>query len=255
MHFGPAVAAIVEGCTDTFETPKPKWETRKRRYIEHLTATSPSVCLVAAGRQAAQRACHPVRLQDGRRRVVEAVLGRRYRKGALVLRGLCRDLGGPGSEAAMGGPARHGAGNPPASRRRGIQMNEIEPLLEDVPAGPDENGRGSALAQRALGAGRLPRKAGAAVAAPGSASSPSGRDCVCCTLPTWVGSGGRAMVADMWDYSVRAGRLRTAPDGVSSPLARSSFPSVSRINSASSAVMSSGRREWRWRLSSPYSPR
>lgn len=35
-RFGEQVAQIVEGCTDTFETPKPAWRPRKERYIEHL---------------------------------------------------------------------------------------------------------------------------------------------------------------------------------------------------------------------------
>ena len=34
--FGPRVAAIVEGCTDTDETPKPPWRGRKERYLAHL---------------------------------------------------------------------------------------------------------------------------------------------------------------------------------------------------------------------------
>ncbi len=48
QRFGPAVAAIVEGCTDTFETPKPDWETRKKNYLAHLSETSHSVLLVSA---------------------------------------------------------------------------------------------------------------------------------------------------------------------------------------------------------------
>lgn len=35
-RFGERVAQIVEGCTDTFETPKPAWQARKERYIDHL---------------------------------------------------------------------------------------------------------------------------------------------------------------------------------------------------------------------------
>lgn len=36
--FGERVAAIVAACSDTFETPKPPWEDRKRAYLEHLTS-------------------------------------------------------------------------------------------------------------------------------------------------------------------------------------------------------------------------
>jgi GTP pyrophosphokinase len=46
-RFGPAVADIVDGCTDTDATPKPPWRARKERYIRHLTDASPSVRLVS----------------------------------------------------------------------------------------------------------------------------------------------------------------------------------------------------------------
>jgi (p)ppGpp synthase/HD superfamily hydrolase len=36
QRFGPRVASIVEGLTDTYETPKPPWRARKEQYIEHL---------------------------------------------------------------------------------------------------------------------------------------------------------------------------------------------------------------------------
>jgi (p)ppGpp synthase/HD superfamily hydrolase len=35
-EFGERVAAIVEACTDTMESPKPPWRERKERYFEHL---------------------------------------------------------------------------------------------------------------------------------------------------------------------------------------------------------------------------
>jgi (p)ppGpp synthase/HD superfamily hydrolase len=47
-RFGETVAAIVAGCSDTFETPKPPWEERKRRYREHLKTAGRSVLLVSA---------------------------------------------------------------------------------------------------------------------------------------------------------------------------------------------------------------
>lgn len=48
QRFGPAVAEIVEGCTDTFKTPKPEWLKRKQAYIERLPKALPSVRLVSA---------------------------------------------------------------------------------------------------------------------------------------------------------------------------------------------------------------
>jgi GTP pyrophosphokinase len=47
-QFGPAVAEIVEGCSDTFEQPKPDWWTRKRAYLEHLPQANSSTRLVSA---------------------------------------------------------------------------------------------------------------------------------------------------------------------------------------------------------------
>jgi GTP pyrophosphokinase len=47
-RFGDNVASIVEGCSDTFDTPKPPWEERKRAYREHLAAAGRSTLLVSA---------------------------------------------------------------------------------------------------------------------------------------------------------------------------------------------------------------
>ena len=46
-RFGENVLAIVEGCTDTDETPKPPWRKRKEDYIAHVRTASPSVRLVS----------------------------------------------------------------------------------------------------------------------------------------------------------------------------------------------------------------
>ena len=46
--FGPRVTEIVEGCTDTDESPKPAWRPRKELYIRHVAAASASVRLVSA---------------------------------------------------------------------------------------------------------------------------------------------------------------------------------------------------------------
>lgn len=48
--FGDRVRSIVAGSSDTFESPKPPWEQRKRAYIEHLSGdgTPRSVILVSA---------------------------------------------------------------------------------------------------------------------------------------------------------------------------------------------------------------
>ena len=46
-RFGDGVLAIVEGCTDTDQTPKPPWRARKEDYLAHLVEASPSVLLVS----------------------------------------------------------------------------------------------------------------------------------------------------------------------------------------------------------------
>src|SRR5213080_4907928 len=47
-RFGAGVAGIVDGCTDTYERPKPPWLERKRAYIEHLKDSDSSTRLVSA---------------------------------------------------------------------------------------------------------------------------------------------------------------------------------------------------------------
>lgn len=47
-RFGDAVVAIVDGCTDTDETPKPPWQARKEAYLAALLHEPASVRLVSA---------------------------------------------------------------------------------------------------------------------------------------------------------------------------------------------------------------
>lgn len=42
-RFGSRVASIVDGCTDTYQFPKPPWLERKKRYLEHLVDAPLSV--------------------------------------------------------------------------------------------------------------------------------------------------------------------------------------------------------------------
>ncbi len=46
--FGPRVAKIVEGCSDSLTTPKPSWKERKTKYIEHTRQAPTDVRLVSA---------------------------------------------------------------------------------------------------------------------------------------------------------------------------------------------------------------
>ncbi len=47
-RFGTRVAAIVDGCTDTYRSPKPAWRARKEAYIERIPTLSDSALLVSA---------------------------------------------------------------------------------------------------------------------------------------------------------------------------------------------------------------
>ena len=47
-RFGDDVAKIVDGCTDTDETPKPPWRERKEKYLKHLKHSDSPTRLVSA---------------------------------------------------------------------------------------------------------------------------------------------------------------------------------------------------------------
>lgn len=47
-QFGDIVAEIVEGCTDTFATPKPAWKKRKEDYIAKIPSASSSIRFISA---------------------------------------------------------------------------------------------------------------------------------------------------------------------------------------------------------------
>ena len=48
QRFGERVARVVEACSDTDVVPKPPWQERKERYIEHLDTVDADVRLVSA---------------------------------------------------------------------------------------------------------------------------------------------------------------------------------------------------------------
>ncbi len=47
-RFGPAVAAIVRGCSDADTIPKPPWQERKDAFLARLEHVSPSIRLIVA---------------------------------------------------------------------------------------------------------------------------------------------------------------------------------------------------------------
>jgi (p)ppGpp synthase/HD superfamily hydrolase len=48
QKFGKRVAHIVDGCTDTYDEPKPPWRERKESYIRHLRSADADTHLVSA---------------------------------------------------------------------------------------------------------------------------------------------------------------------------------------------------------------
>lgn len=46
-QFGDEVARIVDGCSDTDQTPKPPWRARKEAYVAHLEDADPAVLRVS----------------------------------------------------------------------------------------------------------------------------------------------------------------------------------------------------------------
>ena len=47
-RFGPRVAKIVDGCTDSYTDPKPPWRERKETYLRHLKKADGETRLVSA---------------------------------------------------------------------------------------------------------------------------------------------------------------------------------------------------------------
>jgi GTP pyrophosphokinase len=47
-RFGETVTEIVDGCTESYQTPKPPWRQRKEAYIAQISTASASVRLVSA---------------------------------------------------------------------------------------------------------------------------------------------------------------------------------------------------------------
>ena len=46
-RFGKRVARMVDGCTDSYETPKPPWLERKKEYLERVRSEEPDTLLVS----------------------------------------------------------------------------------------------------------------------------------------------------------------------------------------------------------------
>ena len=55
--FGDVVADIVEGCTDTFATPKPAWKKRKEDYIAKIPSASSSIRFISASDKLHNASC------------------------------------------------------------------------------------------------------------------------------------------------------------------------------------------------------
>ena len=75
-RFGDEVAAIVEGCSDTDQTPKPPWRERKEAYLAHVPHATRSVQLVSVADK-----LHNARAILGDYRVLGEALWPRFKGG------------------------------------------------------------------------------------------------------------------------------------------------------------------------------
>jgi (p)ppGpp synthase/HD superfamily hydrolase len=65
QRFGSRVAAIVDGCTDTDQTPKPPWRERKTAFLRALASADRSVQLVVTADKLHNVTCTLVDLRAG----------------------------------------------------------------------------------------------------------------------------------------------------------------------------------------------
>jgi len=75
-RFGDEVAAIVDGCSDTDQDPKPPWRTRKEAYLARLCDEPASICLVSAADK-----LHNLRATVGDYRSLGEALWERFNSG------------------------------------------------------------------------------------------------------------------------------------------------------------------------------
>jgi (p)ppGpp synthase/HD superfamily hydrolase len=71
-RFGDSVADMVDGCTDSYETPKPPWRPRKEAYISRLPIQSSATRLVSA----ADKVANLRAIVDDYRLIGDSVWGR-----------------------------------------------------------------------------------------------------------------------------------------------------------------------------------
>jgi len=104
--FGPAVLAIVEGCTDAETLPKPPWRARKAAYLAHLVTASPSVRLVSCSDKLhnARAIVSDLRVMGNALFAVQRGAGRH----PLVLRVVGRGVSEGWPAGARGGAAANG---------------------------------------------------------------------------------------------------------------------------------------------------
>ena len=75
-RFGERVAAIVDGCTDTDQTPKPPWRERKTAFLQALASADRSVQLVVTADKLHNATCTLVDLRSGGPGIWERFRGR-----------------------------------------------------------------------------------------------------------------------------------------------------------------------------------
>ena len=153
LRYGARVAAIVNGCTDSYGEPKPVWRPRKEAYVARLVTANRSVKLVAASDK-----LHNLRstVADLRRAGPETLVKfNASPRDQLWYYGACIDALGAGDSVGVAGGARlDSRGIRDAARAaagRVAAAGGARPALSATPVTPAETRR--AGCGRACGSG------------------------------------------------------------------------------------------------------
>ncbi len=158
-RFGPQVAAIVAGCSDSASTEKAPWRERKEAYLAHLVDASPSRPASFLLRQAAQRPRHPGRPPGAGRGAVGALQRGSGRDPVVLPLARSRAPGGGGASRGAAQPGR--GGTRPRRRRagrpRGGDIFGISPSIIAMTVFPVDRKKGRQPVTRRQGTGARTR--------------------------------------------------------------------------------------------------
>jgi hypothetical protein len=137
-RYGPAVLAIVDGCTDSRSKPTSPFRERKEAYIAKLPEASPSTRLVSAANKLYNARAIQSDLPGDRRRPLGA-LHRRPGRHSRVLPPARGDLPDAWPGSAGRGVDPHRVGNRAPRGRRASQPREDDGHIEEAKPGSGSN--------------------------------------------------------------------------------------------------------------------